>query len=64
MKAPRATVSRWKHSRFHAVHQGVDLVAVCVYLKGAEQVAKVLDQLTDYRDHLREITVPRRKAPS
>ena len=39
----RATVAPWKHSRHYAVHDGLELVAVCVYKKGALAVAELVD---------------------
>ena len=46
MSRTRPTVSPWKNGRFHAVHLGLDLVAVCVYPKGAQRVAHLLDALS------------------
>ena len=45
----RATVSQWKRSRHWAVHDGLELVAVCVYRKGARAVAELVDLANGHR---------------
>lgn len=47
MSTTRATVSQWKRSRFWAVHAGLELIAVCVYRKGAERVAELVNAEAD-----------------
>jgi len=53
---PRATVSPWKHSKHHAVHDGLELVAVCVNHKGAAAVAELVDLANGFP--IREKTPP------
>ena len=38
------TIQRWKRTRFWAIHRHEELIALCVYRKGAREVVKHLEE--------------------
>lgn len=49
----RYTIKRWKLSRHWAVFEGEELIALCVYRKGARSVVTHLDERDALKRQLR-----------